>query len=128
MAEQRSGNTRRKVEQVAVEMAGKMPPQALELEEAVLGAMLLEKDAFISGSEILKRECFYKEAHQHIFEAITNLFGRELPVDLLTVTEELRRMGKLDEVGGALYITQLSIRVASAAHLKNHLRIIHPNL
>ena len=125
MAEQRSGNTRRKEEQVTLETAGKMPPQALELEEAVLGAMLLEKDAFINVSEILKRECFYKEAHQQIFEAITNLFGREQPVDLLTVTEELRRMGKLDEVGGAFYITQLTGRVASAAHIEYHSRIIY---
>jgi len=105
--------------------AGKVPPQALELEEAVLGAMLLEKDAFVTVSEILNSDCFYKEAHQVIFEAITNLFTREQPIDILTVTEELRRMGKLDAVGGAFYITQLTGRVASAAHIEYHSRIIY---
>jgi replicative DNA helicase len=124
MAEKRYNNNRKKAD--PIEMAGgKMPPQALELEEAVLGAMLLEKDAFINVSEILKSECFYKEAHQHIYDAITNLFSREQPVDLLTVTEELRRMSKLDEIGGAFYITQLTGRVASAAHIEYHSRIIY---
>ncbi|GAO28242.1 replicative DNA helicase [Geofilum rubicundum JCM 15548] len=124
MAEKRYNNTRKKADPVDLGV-GKMPPQALELEEAVLGAMLLEKDAFINVSEILKSDCFYKEAHQHIFEAITNLFSREQPVDILTVTEELRRMSKLDEVGGAFYITQLTGRVASAAHIEYHSRIIY---
>ena len=103
---------------------GKMPPQVTELEEAVLGALLLEKDAFVSVSEILKPECFYKEAHQHIYQAILNLFTKEKPIDMLTVTEELRRLGKLEEVGGAFVITQLTSRVASAAHIEYHSRII----
>ncbi|MBN2742287.1 MAG: replicative DNA helicase [Marinilabiliaceae bacterium] len=104
---------------------GKMPPQALELEEAVLGALLLEKDAFVAVSEIIKPDSFYKEAHQHIYQAILSLFSKEQPVDMLTVTEELRRMGKLDEVGGPFYITQLTSRVASAAHIEYHARIIY---
>ncbi len=103
---------------------GKMPPQASELEEAILGALLLEKDAFVAVSEILKPECFYKEAHQNIYKAISNLFMREQPVDMLTATEELRRMGKLEEVGGPFVITQLTTRVASAAHIEYHSRII----
>ncbi|TCO07667.1 replicative DNA helicase [Natronoflexus pectinivorans] len=124
MAEKRYNNRKKSPEPMDFGV-GKMPPQAIELEEAVLGAMLLEKDAFTNVSEILKTECFYKEAHQHIYEAITSLFARQEPADLLTVTEELRRMAKLEEVGGAFYITQLTGRVASAAHIEYHSRIIY---
>ncbi|PWD98545.1 replicative DNA helicase [Marinilabilia rubra] len=109
--------------QVDAEM-GKMPPQAVEIEEAVLGALLLEKDAFIAVSELLKPECFYRESHQHIFQAISNLFFHEQPVDILTVTEEIKKIGKMDEVGGAFYVSQLTSRVASAAHIEYHARII----
>ena len=104
---------------------GKVPPQATELEEVVLGAMLLEKDAFTAVSEILKPECFYREAHQYIFIAISNLFTAEKPIDMLTVKEELSGLGKLEEVGGAFYITQLTSRVASAAHIEYHAHIIY---
>jgi replicative DNA helicase len=116
-------NKRKTAAQVDAEM-GKMPPQAIELEEAVLGALLLEKDAFITVSEILKTECFYRESHQHIFQAISNLFFHEQPVDILTVTEEIKKLGKMDEVGGAFYVSQLTSRVASAAHIEYHARII----
>lgn len=124
MAEKRYNKSNKATESMDMSI-GKMPPQAIDLEEAVLGAMLLEKDAFTTVSEILKPECFYKEAHQHIFSAINNLFGKEQPIDMLTVTEEVRRMGKIDEVGGAFYITQLTSRVASAAHIEYHARIIY---
>ncbi|WP_026473695.1 replicative DNA helicase [Alkaliflexus imshenetskii] len=123
MAEKR--NTKRKPTEAVDLGVGKMPPQALELEEAVLGAMLLEKDAFVTVSEILKPDCFYKDTHQYIYEAITNLNGRQEPADILTVTEELRRMGRLEEVGGAFYVTTLTSRVASAAHIEYHSRIIY---
>ncbi|MFO8001152.1 MAG: replicative DNA helicase [Marinilabilia sp.] len=118
-----NNNKRKTPAQVDTEM-GKMPPQAIELEEAVLGALLLEKDAFISVSEILKPECFYRDSHQHIFQAISNLFVHEQPIDILTVTEEIKKMGKMEEVGGAFYISQLTSRVASAAHIEYHARII----
>lgn len=121
MAEQKYSN--RKKPNVGLEM-GKLPPQVVELEEAVLGALLLEKEAFVQISELLKPEHFYKEAHQHIFKAIMNLETNEQPVDMLTVTEEIKKMGKLEEVGGAFYITQLTSRVASAAHIEYHARII----
>ncbi len=124
MAERRNYQKKRNTETMDVNV-GKIPPQAMELEEAVLGAILLERDAFSTVSEILKADCFYKEAHQHIYEAITNLFTRQEPVDMLTVTEELRRMNRLEEVGGAYYITQLTGRVASAAHIEYHSRIIY---
>ncbi|WP_016778273.1 replicative DNA helicase [Anaerophaga thermohalophila] len=126
MAQKNYGNNksnRKTPAQIDAEM-GKMPPQAIELEEAVLGALLLEKDAFIAVSELLKPECFYKEAHQHIFQAISNLFFHEQPIDILTVTEEIKKMDKMEEVGGAFYISQLTSRVASAAHIEYHARII----
>lgn len=109
-----------------VQMAelGKVPPQALDIEEVVLGAMLIEKDAVIGVMDLLKPESFYKEAHQKIYEAIINLSISERPVDLLTVTEELRKNNELENVGGAFFITQLTTKVASAAHIDYHARII----
>ena len=103
---------------------GKLPPQAPELEEAVLGAIMLEKDAYSLVSEILKPECFYKIAHQKIFEAIMTLAVHQEPIDMHTVTEQLRKNGTIDEVGGAYYITLLTAKVSSAAHLEYHSRII----
>ncbi len=103
---------------------GKMPPQALELEVVVLGALLLEQDAFATVSEILKPEYFYQESHQYVFQAITNLFMQQQPIDMLTVMEELKKMGKLEAIGGAFYISQLTTKVASAAHIDYHARII----
>jgi len=103
---------------------GKVPPQAVDIEQAVLGAIMVEKDAVIIASEILQPECFYKEHHQIIFKAIQDLSSRLEPIDIFTVTEELRKQGKLDEIGGASYITELSSRVGSAAHLEYHSKII----
>ncbi|MBN2523581.1 MAG: replicative DNA helicase [Bacteroidales bacterium] len=103
---------------------GKLPPQAPDLEEAVLGAVMLEKDAIIEVIDILKPESFYKEEHQKIFQAIVNLFASEKAIDILTVPEELRKEGMLDDIGGIAYITQLTNRVASAAHIEFHARII----
>ena len=103
---------------------GRMPPQAMDLEEAVLGAIMLEKDAVIAVLDILKPESFYKEAHQKMYRAIIDLSTREEPIDILTVTEELKKKELLAEIGGALYITQLTSRIASAAHLEYHARIV----
>lgn len=103
---------------------GKIPPQAVELEEAVLGALMLEKDALANVIDILKPEVFYKEAHQHIFEAIRKLFNTSQPVDILTVTNQLKSMGLLEVVGGPYYIAQLSSKVVSAANIEYHTRII----
>ena len=102
---------------------GKMPPQAIELEEAVLGAIMLENCAN-TVIDILKPKSFYKDAHSRIYSAITNLSNQSSPVDILTVTEELMKTGELDIVGGAYYITQLTNRVASSANLEFHARII----
>jgi replicative DNA helicase len=103
---------------------GKMPPQALELEEAVLGAIMLEKDAVIAILDILTPDSFYKDAHQKIYRAIIDLSTNEKPIDILTVTEELKKEKHLDEVGGPYYISQLTSRVASAANVEFHARII----
>jgi replicative DNA helicase len=103
---------------------GKLPPQATDLEEAVLGAIMLEKDAVLSVLDILKPESFYKDSHQKIYKAIVDLSMAEKAIDILTVTEELKRHSVLEEVGGPLYIAQLTSKVASAAHLEFHARII----
>jgi replicative DNA helicase len=103
---------------------GKLPPQAVDLEEAVLGALMLEKDALSSVIDILKPEVFYKDSHQKIFKAIRYLFEKTSPVDILTVTAQLRQFGELEMIGGAYYITELTNRVASAANIEYHSRII----
>lgn len=103
---------------------GKMPPQALDLEEAVLGALMLEKEAVNTAIDILQPRSFYKDAHQKIFAAIHDLFNGNEAVDILTVTQELKKRGELDIVGGAYYVTQLTNRVASAANIEFHARVI----
>jgi replicative DNA helicase len=103
---------------------GKLPPQALELEEAVLGAIMIEKDAYSIIADILKADCFYKIAHQKIYQAIVTLSVNMEPVDMHTVTEQLRKSGTIDEIGGPYYITLLTAKVSSAAHLEYHSRII----
>jgi len=103
---------------------GKVPPQAKELEEAVLGAIMLEKTAFDSAVKILKPECFYVEAHQRIFRAMQSLSTKNQPIDILTVAEELRFKEELEMVGGAYYVTKLTNAVVSSAHIEAHARII----
>lgn len=103
---------------------GQLPPQAIDAEAAVLGALMLERDAFITVADIIKAESFYKEDHRKIFEAVKYLYTHEKPVDLLMVTQYLKDQDQLDTVGGPLYITQLTSRVASAAHIEFHARII----
>ncbi len=103
---------------------GKMPPQAVDVEEAVLGALMLEREAFIGVADVLIEECFYKEEHRDIFKVIKDLSSEDKPVDLLIVTQELKNRGLLEKVGGPLYITRLTSQVASAAHLEFHARII----
>jgi len=99
---------------------GKIPPQARDLEEAVLGAVMLEKSAFDTIIEILKPECFYVDAHQEIFKSFQNLAQKSTPIDMLTVVEELKTNGKLDEIGGPYYITKLTNAVVSTANIEAH--------
>ncbi len=103
---------------------GKMPPQAIEIEEAVLGALMLERDALTNVIEILKPESFYKDANRAIFEAIVQLFNNSDPVDIKTVVHQLRKNGQLEFVGGAYYVSELTTKVNSAANIEYHSRII----
>jgi replicative DNA helicase len=114
----------RNIDLKAIIESGKVPPQAVDLEEAVLGALMLEKNAITVVAEILKPESFYKESHIHIFQSIKDLFSRAEPIDILTVTADLRKKGQLEIVGGAYFITSLTNRVASAANIEYHARII----
>lgn len=126
MAENNTNRRRTKPKENTTIIAdiGKVQPQARELEEAVLGALMLEKDAYSIISDILKPESFYDEIHQIIYQAIVSLAVRQAPIDMLTVIEELRKEGKLENVGGPIYIAQLTEKVASAAHIEFHARII----
>lgn len=103
---------------------GKVPPQARELEEAVLGAIMLEKGAFDTVIEILHPECFYVDAHQRIFRSFQTLAQKSMPIDMLTVAEELKTKEELDIVGGPYYITKLTNAVVSSANLEAHSRIV----
>ena len=105
-------------------MYGKIPPQARELEEAVLGAILLDKSAFDTISEILKPECFYVEAHQLIFSAMQGLQQKNMPIDMLTMVEELKMREQLDIIGGAYYVSKLTNVVVSTANIEAHGRIV----
>lgn len=103
---------------------GKLPPQALDLEEAVLGAMMIDKEAIDTVIDILHPDVFYKEAHQHIYKAIFTLFQTSQPADLLTVSEQLKKDGNLEAAGGDYYLIHLTQKVASTAHVEYHARIV----
>ena len=103
---------------------GKLQPQAIELEEAVLGALMIDNESLSDTIDSLQPEYFYKIDNQKIFEAIINLFNNSKPVDILTVSEELKRMGDLDSVGGMLYISQLTNNISSSSNTEFHARII----
>ncbi|MEM9686647.1 MAG: replicative DNA helicase [Bacteroidota bacterium] len=103
---------------------GKIPPQAIDLEEVVLGAMMIDKKGVDEVIDILHPDSFYKEAHKYIYEAIVKLFETSEPIDLLTVSAQLRKDDKLDRVGGDFYLIQLTKKVASSAHIEFHARII----
>ena len=103
---------------------GRVPPQAVDVEMAVLGAMLLEKGAIAKVIEILDDSSFYKPAHQRIFAAMIALFERSEPVDLITLIEELRRRAELENVGGEYYLTELTTRVTTAANVEYHAHIV----
>lgn len=103
---------------------GKVPPQAVDLEEVILGALLLEKDAFNRASSIISADTFYKDAHQKIYRAIETLASNYEPIDQLTVMQQLIKTNDLDNIGGPLTLANLTNKVASAAHLEHHCRIV----
>jgi replicative DNA helicase len=119
-----SGKIRKKLINDTSESLGKLPPQAVDIEEVVLVALMLEQHALSSVIDILKVESFYKEAHQNIYESIVQLFNNSDPVDIKTVVHQLRKNGKLELVGGSYYIADLTTRVNSAANIEYHARII----
>lgn len=114
----------KKKEEKPFGIPGRIPPQALDMEQAVLGALLLEKDALNRVVDVVRPEMFYKEAHQAIFEAVNELFQNSEPIDLLTVRNWLGQQGQLEMVGGAFYLTELTSKVASAANIEFHARVI----
>jgi replicative DNA helicase len=105
-------------------LTGKIPPQSLDVEQAVLGALMLEKEALSQVIDLLHPDVFYLEKNRWVFEAIRLLFEKSEPVDLLTVTEELKSLGRLEEVGGSYYIAELTNRVSSSANIDYHARIL----
>ena len=103
---------------------GKLPPQALDLEKSVIGALMIEKDAFATVADLLRPESFYSDQHRHIFDAIRALSTKDAPIDILSVVEQLKSMGTLEQAGGVVYLSELTQRVASAAHLRYHAQIV----
>ena len=103
---------------------GKVQPQATRLEEAILGALMLDRDALPTVMDIISPDSFYIEPHKNIYEAMLALFNMSNPIDLLTVTEELKKAGKLEATGGAAYLVELTNKVASAANIEYHSRIV----
>lgn len=121
---QQNGSNYSKNDDKSLTEGGRVPPQAVEVEEAVLGAMLIEQEAATIALQMLKAEDFYKPAHRHIYETIQNLYERDNPLDLLTVESELRDNNLLDTIGGASYLADLTRSVSSAANIDYHAQII----
>ncbi len=123
MAERKPSTKKAIPEQVLSEF-GKVPPQAIDFEEAVLGALMLEKDAVHQIIDILKPESFYNDGHGKIFSAILQLSLEHKPIDINTVSQQMKISGDIDTIGGPFYLAQLTNRVASTAHIEYHARII----
>ena len=125
MPERKVSKTSRKGQQAPIDTSfGHLQPQAIDIEKVVLGALMIDKDAFTVVSEIIKPETFYEARHQKIYEAVQSLNLQEKPVDIMTVTEELRHKGTPEDVGGPAYVVELSSQVASSAHIEYHAHIL----
>ena len=109
---------------VGANEAGKLPPQAQELEDSVLGALMIEKEAYGSVADLLRPEVFYKDQNRVVYEAIRELAAKDQPIDILSVGEKLKTQGTLEKAGGAVYLADLTRRVSSTAHLRYHAEII----
>jgi replicative DNA helicase len=116
--------TRNKTEDISNMLYGKIPPNSRELEEVILGSILIDRNCIITVASILKPESFYVDAHATIFSSILSLFAKSQPIDLLTVIEDLRKSAKLEECGGAYYLSELTNKVASSDNVEYHARII----
>ncbi|KPK99560.1 MAG: replicative DNA helicase [candidate division Zixibacteria bacterium SM23_73_3] len=104
--------------------SGRVPPQAIEVEQAVLGAMLLEKEAIGRALEIIDKDCFYRDDHQKIFDVLVDLYDKNQPVDIITVSEELTSRKQLDELGGRMYLLELTEKIATTANIEYHCNIV----
>lgn len=124
MIERPSVRKTKRLDYTALDAGGKLPPQAPEFEEAILGAIMLEKEALKDAMETLQSKHFYVDAHQYVFECMIDIYNDNHPVDILTVTEKLRTKGYLDIVGGPYFIAKLTSRVSSAANLQYHAHIV----
>ncbi len=125
MAENKTTKTIKKRPSAPIDNTyGHLQPQAIEIERVVIGALLIDKDAFTVVSELIRPETFYDPRHQKMYAAIQQLNYDERPVDIVTVQEELRRLGALEEVGGIDYLVEISSKVASSAHIEYHARIL----
>jgi replicative DNA helicase len=120
----RKASTRAKAVTNFAQDMGKIPPQSVELEQIVLGSMMLERNAVNDTIDVLSEQSFYDPKHQYIYKAIRELFASTSPVDLVTVTEKLSKSGELMAAGGAGYVSQLTNRVGTTAHVQYHARII----
>lgn len=118
-----AANRTNRVNNISAEL-GKIPPQAVDLEMAVLGAMMLERNAVTDTIDILSNDSFYDPKHQYIFGVVKQLFSTSKPVDILTVTDQLKKNGELEAAGGAAYISQLTSKVVSTANVEYHARVI----
>lgn len=114
----------KKLTALAPEVLGKVSPRDTLVEAAVLGEIMLEKDAYTQVCDLLRPESFYEPAHNKVYQAIQSLGAAQKPIDMLTVTEQLRRMELLEEVGGPVFIAQLTANVTSAANVEFHARIV----
>jgi replicative DNA helicase len=103
----------------------KLPPQNKEIENAILGAIMLERDSFERANELIKAETFYVDAHRLIYGAMADLFKQNQPIDILTVCEQLKKTGSLETVGGEYYVSKLTNSVVSSTHIEHHCRVIH---
>lgn len=124
MPEYKRRYTRKKEDVIPVDSNGRLMPQALDFEAAVIGALLIEQEAFSLVCELLQPDSFYDERHKLIYQAILELNREQQPVDILTVTEHLRASGKLEEAGDPYYIATLSENMASSAHIEYHAKIV----
>ncbi len=103
---------------------GRIPPHSVEAEQSVLGSMILDREAIVTSIEVLREEDFYQQAHSEIYEAVTNIFAKDEPVDLITLSEELRKRNTLESVGGIMYIANLSEGVSTTANIKYYCDIV----
>ena len=115
---------RANLDAIAEDLGGRKPPQAIDIEEAVLGALLLEPEVVPDVLDQLQADCFYKDIHRKIYEAITVLSARNDPVDIFSVSDELSKRGELEEVGGMAYLSQLSTKIGAAAHVEYHTKVL----